>query len=123
MAELAGTTNAKFFTVIPTAVALVRGVRVVMDASGLVAVAAASVRGDFVTDAAAAASEPVAAASMQEGAIIAGLTSEAVDLGDPAYSAASGKFSKTSASAVLVGKYVQAAASGTLARILIQTVA
>lgn len=123
MAELAGTVNAKFFTVIPTAVAVARGVRVTQNASGLVAASAIGVRGDYISDVAAAASEPFAAASTSEGAIVAALVNEAVDNGDVAYSAASGLFSKTSGGgAVVMGRYVQAAASGTLARLLLQTV-
>lgn len=118
MADLAGTVNAQFITVIPTAVALARGVRVALNASGLVAVADATVRGDFVTDTAAAASEPCAAVALQAGSIVAALASEAVVIGDTAYSAASGLFSKTSTNAILCGKWIQDAASGALGRVL-----
>lgn len=96
-------------TVIPTAVALVRGVRVARASTGLVAVADATVRGDYVTITAAAASEPCEVASMQGGGKVPALASEAVAIGDSAYSAASGKFSKTSTNAVLCGKWTLAA--------------
>jgi hypothetical protein len=116
MAELAGTTNATFTTCIPTAVAVARGTRVALNASGLVAAAAITVRGDYVADVSAAASEPFAGVSLQQGAKVAVLVNEAVSVADPCYSAASGLCSKTSgASAVLLGIYTQAAASGTLA--------
>jgi len=121
MAELAGTVAAPMITVIPTAVAITRGRRVTLDASGLVAISAISVRGDFVMDVAVAASEPGAAVPMQAGCIVAALSSEATSTGDPAYSAASGLFSITSGGgAVLVGKWVQGAASGTLGRVLLE---
>lgn len=98
-------------TQIPTAVALALGVRVVVDSNGLVAVAAASIRGEFTTIQSAEASTPCQVASMQAGGRVPALASESVAVGDPAYSAASGKYSKTSTNAVLVGKWVEAASA------------
>lgn len=97
-------------TQIPTAVALVIGVRVTVDSSGTVALSAIGVRGDFTTLVAAAASEPVNVASMQGGGRVPALASEATTVGAAAYSAASGKYSASSGGgAILVGKWVEAA--------------
>lgn len=59
----------------------------------------------------AAASEPFMGASMQDGGKVPALASEATVVGDLAYSAADGKFSKTSANAVLVGRWTMAASA------------
>jgi hypothetical protein len=101
-------------TVIPTAVALARGVRVTRNSSGLVAVAGIGTRGDYVTLTSCDASEPVQACPMQD----------AAKVGDLAYSAASGLFSKTATSAVLVGRWTQAApGASTLGEVELFTVA
>lgn len=121
MAELAAYTNAPLFTTTATAVAQARGVRVALNSSGLTAVADATVRGDFCTSQAIAASGVGAAFSLQAGQIIPALASEAVAVGDSAYSAASGKFSKTSTNAVLIGKWVLAASGdGVLGEVLVE---
>lgn len=99
-------------TAIPTAVALALGVRVTKDASGLVAIAAASVRGDFTTLQSADASQPCNVASMQAGGQVPALASESATAGDTAYSAASGKYSVTSTNAVICGRWVTTTASG-----------
>ncbi len=119
MADLVGTIGANFVTVIPTAVALARGIRVTLNSSGLVAASASTERGDYVVDEAAAASEPCAAVPMQLGCLVPAVASEDVAVGDPAYSAASGKFSKTSTNAVLCGKWTQAASTGVLGQVLL----
>lgn len=112
MAELAAYTNAPTFTVIPTAVAIVRGARVTLDSSGTVAVSAIGVRGDYAVAVAAAASQPVSAFSLQTGSIIPMVASEAIAIGDDVFSAAIGKVSTTSGGgAVLLGK-ANTAASG-----------
>lgn len=125
MAELASTIAVSPITILATAVAQVRGVRVTLDSTGATAVSAIGVRGDFVTDQAIAASEYGLAYSTNGGGVVAALASEATAVGDPAYSAASGKFSKsTGGGAVLVGKWVQAAsADGVLGMVLLETVA
>lgn len=109
MAEMTSYVGIVPRTVIPSAVALVRGVRVARASTGLVAVSDATVRGDYVTITSCAASEPVQVCSMQDGSKVPALASEAAAIGDPAYSAASGKFSKTSTNAVLCGKWTLAA--------------
>lgn len=121
MAELAAYTNAPLFTAIPTAVAVVRGARYTLDASGTVALSAIGVRGDFVASQTAAASEPFAAFSLQNGSIIPMLATGALAVGDTVYSAASGTVSSTSTSAVLLGKAVTAASgSGILFEVLLE---
>ncbi len=96
-------------TALPTSVAIALGVRVTFDSTGYVSAAAISVRGDYTTLQSCEGSIPVDVASMQGGGKVPALASEAVAVGDPAYSAASGKYSKTSTSAVLVGKWIEAA--------------
>lgn len=111
MAELAANTGVTEFSVNNDTVAVSRGTRVTLASTGLVAASAIGVRGDYVATVDAAASATFSAVSMQQGAIVSALASEAIVVGDPVYSAASGLFSKTSTSAVLVGK-ANTAASG-----------
>jgi len=108
MAELACDSGASLLTVTLTAASAVRGVRVTTNSSGLVAVQDATARGDFVLAQDGAASAVIAAFDAQEG-IVPALASEACAVGDLAYAAASGKFSKTSTNAALMGRWVQAA--------------
>ena len=54
---------------------------------------------------------------------VTAFASEAVTVGDAAYSGAAGVFTKTSTSAVLVGKWAQTTAANTLGVVLIETVA
>jgi hypothetical protein len=62
--------------------------------------------------------EPVAVASMSGGGKVAAQASEAVAIGDLAYSVAGGQTSKTVTSAVLVGRWTQASAgAGALAEV------
>lgn len=96
-------------TITATSVAQARGVRVTRDSSGTTAVTAIGTRGDYVTLQAIAASGTGAAASASGGGKVPALASEQVDVGDLAYSAASGKFSKTSTNAVLMGRWTLAA--------------
>jgi len=115
MAELAAYTNAPLATVIPSAVAVVRGARLALDTSGTVAASAIGVRGDFVASQAAAASAPLAAFGMEPGGIVPLLSSEAVTVGAAVYSAAAGKASITSGGgAILLGKAVTAAADANI---------
>ncbi len=128
MAELAAATNAPLFTVKNSTVAISRGARITFDSTGVVVAAASTVRGDYVAATAIAASTSTldqfgAAISMQAGAIVPALAAEAVAVGDPAYSDATGQWGKTSASHVLCGKWVTAAASSALGEVLIETVA
>jgi hypothetical protein len=96
---------------------LALGVRVTLASTGLAALSLISVRGDFTTLQTIPASKPGEAASMQSAGRVPALASEAVSAGDPAYSAASGQYSKTSASAVLVGKWYTTTASGAIGEV------
>jgi len=109
MANLASYVGIEPRTVIATSVAIVRGVRLTLDSSGTVSAAAIGVKGEFASLEAIAASSTGAAVSMNGGGKIPALASEAVAVGDAAYSAAAGKFSKTSTSAVAVGVWSMAA--------------
>lgn len=113
MAELAALVGATLLSVNLSAVAVARGIRVTLASTGLCAASAISERGDYVTVAAGAASATVAAVPLQLGCIVPMTASEAITLGDPIYSAATGLVSKTSGGgAVLLGK-ANTAASGT----------
>ncbi len=111
MAELAAYTNAPLTTVIPSAVAVARGIRLSLASTGLVAAAASTVRGEYVSSQAAAASEPLAAFQPQSGGITPYVADGAIAVGDTVYSAASGKVGLTSTSTVIIGK-ANTAASG-----------
>jgi hypothetical protein len=104
-----------------TAVAIGRGLRCLIDANGLISVAGILVKGDVVTaqDFAAAGEYGLVFPVSSPGAVPA-VASEAVAVGDDAYSAANGQFSKTSTGAVYVGRWVQAASgAGVLGAVLL----
>lgn len=81
------------------------GERVVADSSGTLAVAGIGVRGCGIAQQGAATGERVAFATFGGGwSEMVGISSEAIAVGDPVYSAASGRISKTSGGgAVLLG--------------------
>jgi len=114
MAELATYVGIEPRSINNGTTALVRGVRVTRASDGTVAVADATTRGDYVTlhDIAASTTtvtESGSAASMSGGGKVPALASEATVVGDDAYAAASGKFSKTSTNAAFVGRWTLAA--------------
>lgn len=126
MAELASTIGVVPITVTLTAAgAVVRGIRITLDSTGAGAASAISERGDFVCDQAIALSERGIGYSMSGGGVVAAVASEATVVGNPAYSAANGKWSQSSGGgAVLCGKWVQAASGdGVLGMVLLETVA
>lgn len=96
-------------TITATNVAQARGVRVTRDSSGTTAVADATTRGDYITLQAVSASGTGSAVSASGGGKVPALASEQVAVGDLAYAAASGKFSKTSTNAALMGRWSLAA--------------
>lgn len=109
MAEIATYRGIQEATVIATAVAIGRGIRLAKDSSGTVAAAAITVRGEYVALEAIAASGVGLAALSQQGSVPM-VASEAVAIGDVAYTAADGKASKSSGGgAVVIGKWIQAA--------------
>lgn len=125
MAELAAASGSQLFTVTATAVAIARGIRVTLDANGLVAASAIGVRGDYVAAGAIAASGTGAAYNTNHAGIIPVVASEAIAVGDLCYSAANGKVSKSSGGgAVIIGKANTAAsADGVLFELIPQIAA
>lgn len=124
MAELASYIGIEPLTIKATAVAQARGIRVTLNSDNETAKSAIGVRGDYITLGAIAASEYGVAAATGCGGKVPALASEAVAVGDLAYSAADGKFSKTSTNAVLMGRWTLAASGdGVLGEVLLGTVA
>ena len=108
MAEMATNVGTQPRTGIANA-ALVRGLRCTRNASGTLDVQDATARGDYVTGQDLEAGKPGTVYSMGGGGKVAALASEAANVGDLAYTAAAGKFSKTSTNAVLCGRWALAA--------------
>lgn len=124
MAELATYIGVTPVSTPLSAVAVARGVRVTRASTGLFAVADATIRGDRVTLRSGDASEVIPAVPAGTPAKVPALASEAVAVGDLAYSAAAGKFSKTSTNAVLMGRWTLAATGdGVLGEVELFTVA
>lgn len=124
MAELATYTGVTPISKTLTAVAAARGVRLTLASTGLCAVSALGERGDYGLLRDGVASEVVPVVPLGTPAKIPALASEACAVGDAAYSAAAGKFSKTSTNAVLMGKWVLAASGdGVLGEVQLYTVA
>jgi hypothetical protein len=123
MSTLATTNIATQRTVTATNVAISRGARLTLDSSGTVSVSAIGVRGDFIALQAIPASEKGLAAPIGAGGSVPVIASETTAVGDAAYSAASGKVSKTSTNAVLMGKWLQIGTANALAIIELESVA
>jgi hypothetical protein len=100
-----------------------KGLRVTLLSTGLCALAGIGVRGDFVTRTDIAANESGEAISLSGGEDAQVVASETVNVGDLAYSAANGQASKTSAGAVLLGRWTQAATVGVLGEIELFSIA
>ncbi len=96
---------------------IARGLRVVLNASGVVVLAGLSVRGDYMSLIDGKNTEPSTFVSLSGGGKVPAVASEAVNQGDLAYSAASGQTSKTVTSAVLMGRWTTTTAIGTLGEI------
>lgn len=109
MAELATYIGVTPVTITLTAVAAARGVRVTRASTSLCAVQDISARGDYVTLRDGVASEAIPAVAAGSPAKVPALASEACAVGDLAYSAAAGKFSKTSTNAIVMGRWTLAA--------------
>jgi hypothetical protein len=124
MAELATNIGVVPQTILASTSAISRGYRVTLASDGTVSASAIGVRGDYIAVNDIAASSYGIGHACGTGAKISAVASEAVAVGDAAYSAASGKFSKTSTNAVLMGKWVQAASGdGVLGVVQLETVA
>src|SRR5262245_5718939 len=109
MAEIATYIGVEPRTVQNGGSAIARGLRCTLQSTGLVAVQDNTARGDFVTAHDIAAHEAGEAFSMQGGGKVPAVASEATLVGDPAYTATAGRFSKTTTSNVLVGRWTQPA--------------
>ena len=119
---LSALTGATLVSQNATAVAIARGIRVVLDSSTTVSAAGQTVRGDFVAAAPVAASGTGAFVPLQLGCIVPMVTDgTAFVVNDTVYSAASGKVNKTSSGAQILGKAYTAAAAvdGTLFEVLL----
>ncbi len=111
-------------TITLTAAAVARGLRVTLNSSGLCAISAIGVRGDYITLEDIPASGTGLAAPINAGGSITVLAGEAsCDRGDAAYSMASGLTGVTTTNAVLMGKWLQTTASGALGVIELASVA
>ncbi len=91
--------------------ALARGVRVTLNSAGSCDVQDATAAGTYVTLASVEAALTGPAVNIAGGGSVPALASEACAIGDAAYAAASGKFSKTSTNATLLGVWRQAASA------------
>jgi hypothetical protein len=99
-----------------------RGSRVVLQSNTYVALAAIGVRGDYITTEDIAAGTQGLAAPINCGGSVAVIAATSSNVADLIYSAASGKAGTTSTSAVLLGKALQAFASGSLAIVELESV-
>lgn len=123
MADIATYTGVTPIAKTLTNAACARGLRVALDSSGTISAAAIGVRGDYVTMQDGVANQVIEVTPAGTPAKVPAVASEAVAVGDTAYSAAAGKFSKTSTSAVLMGKWVMAASGdGVLGEVQLETV-
>lgn len=117
MAEMASYIGVEPRTIIAN-VAIARGLRTVLNTAGTHDLAGIGVKGEFIALHDIEATKTGAAASMNGGGKVPAVASEAVAIGDPAYSAASGQSSKTAAGAQLLGKWTQpASGAGVLSEI------
>ena len=91
--------------------AIARGLRVTMNANGTLDIADNTVKGDYVSLQDIEAGKPGVVVSIYGGGKVPAVASEATFVGDLAYTATPGRFSKTTASNVLLGRWI-AAASG-----------
>jgi hypothetical protein len=108
MAEMATYIGIEPRTINAAGAALARGLRVALNSSGTYDLAGIGVSGEFVTLHDIEANKPGAAASVGGGGKVPAVSSEACAVGDIAYSAASGQFSKTASGAVVMGKWTLA---------------
>lgn len=113
MAELNTTLNVVPVTAKASAgVSFTRGLRGVLESTGTYALAGISEQGQLVADTPTdAAAGYFLGANINGSAAIPAVASEAVVVGDVAYTAASGKTSKTSTNATRIGIWSQAASA------------
>jgi hypothetical protein len=103
-------------------VAIARGLRATLNASGTYDLAGIGVVGDMIALHDIEANKPGAAVSTHGGGKVAVVASVAVAAGDLAYSAANGQASNVSAGAQLIGKWTQpASGAGVLSEVELGT--
>lgn len=123
MAELATYIGVQPRTGVVGASAIQRGLRVLYGATGLLTVAGAAVRGDYVTLVDGAIGETVAVAPLSSDGKVPMQAALAVAMGDPAYGAAGGQVTNLSAGAAVIGKFTQpASGAGILTEVELESV-
>lgn len=121
MAEMATYIGIEPRTVI-AGVAIGRGQRVTLDVNGVAQIQDNTAKGDFVALHDIESGKSGAVASLYGGGKVAALASEATIAGDLAYTATTGRFSKTTTSNVLLGRWTQpASGAGVLGEVELQT--
>ncbi len=103
-------------------VAIARGLRAILNASGTFDLAGATVRGDMVAAHDIAAAAAGAGYSLGGGGKVAAVAATTVAVGDLAYSAANGQFTNVSTNAVYLGKWALAAAQNALGEVELESV-
>ncbi len=121
MAEMATNIGVQQRTV-QANVAIARGLRAILNASGTFDVADATVRGDMVAAHDIAAAAAGAGYSLSGGGKVPAVAATTVAVGDLAYSAAAGKFTNVSTNAVYLGKWALAAAANALGEVELESV-
>jgi hypothetical protein len=122
MAELASYIGIEQRTINAAGVAIARGLRAALNASGTYDLAGIGVVGDMIALHDIEANKPGAAVSTHGGGKVAVVASVAVAVGDLAYSAANGQASNVSAGAQLIGKWTQpASGAGVLSEVELGT--
>ena len=94
-----------------------RGLRVILNASGVVVLAPIGQRGDYIALIDGKNTEPSAFVSCSGGGKVPAVASEQTAVADVAYSAANGQVSKTAAGAIVMGRWTTATAPGTLGEV------
>ena len=100
---------------------LSRGVRVILNASGLVEAAGSVVRGDYATVHDIPSGEPGLVASMSAGGSIPLLVAMDVIDGDPAYAAIDGLATGDPTDAAYIGKFLSSGSAGELVAVELQS--
>ncbi len=113
MAEMATYRGVTPVTILANA-ALGRGLRVTLNSAGSCDVQDASAIGTYVTLAAIEAGKTGPAINIASGVKVPMVAAGATAVGDPAYTAAAGKFSSTSTNATLIGVCALAATGDTV---------
>jgi len=124
MAEMANSVGVIPRTITAGAAAIARGLRCVLNAGGTCDLAGAAVRGDMVSAVDLAIGETGPAYETSGGGKVPAVAAVAVAVGDPAYSAANGRFTNVSTGAALLGRWALAASgAGVLGEVELESLA